>query len=212
MEGFYAHVRRQFVAYLALFIALGGSSYAAVNLPRNSVTAREIAPRAVGSSELKDDAVTARNVKNLTFNDFSPGVLDGLKAKGNSGAPGPQGSPGPEGARGPAGPPGLPGPAGPPGDVSDLVYRQMNVTVPAKDIVEAFVPCAQGTFATGGGAIGATFVAASVPSDDASDLDEKPDNGWSSFVFNSTDTPAGATAYAVCAPAAKTDLQPVPEP
>ena len=30
------HVKRQAVGYLALFVALGGTGYAAVNLPRNT--------------------------------------------------------------------------------------------------------------------------------------------------------------------------------
>ena len=36
-------------ATLALFVALGGTATAAVTLPRDSVTAREIAKNAVGS-------------------------------------------------------------------------------------------------------------------------------------------------------------------
>ena len=36
------HVRHNVVAYLALFIALGGTSYAAVSLPKNSVGAAQI--------------------------------------------------------------------------------------------------------------------------------------------------------------------------
>ena len=45
---------------LALFIALGGTGYAAVTLPRNSVGSTQIKKRAVGSSELKTNAVTSR--------------------------------------------------------------------------------------------------------------------------------------------------------
>jgi hypothetical protein len=41
------------VAYLALFVALGGSAYAAVGLPRNSV----------GTKQLKDGAVTSAKFK-----------------------------------------------------------------------------------------------------------------------------------------------------
>ena len=36
------HARQNVVAYLALFIALGGTSYAAFNLPANSVGAQQI--------------------------------------------------------------------------------------------------------------------------------------------------------------------------
>ncbi len=42
------HVRQNAVAYLALFVALGGTSYAAVNLPNNSV----------GSSQLRNHSIT----------------------------------------------------------------------------------------------------------------------------------------------------------
>ena len=43
------HIWRNVVAYAALFIALGGSSYAAIKLPANSV----------GNRQLKKGAVTA---------------------------------------------------------------------------------------------------------------------------------------------------------
>ncbi len=36
------HIRGNVVAYLALFVALGGTSYAAVSVPRNSVGAPQI--------------------------------------------------------------------------------------------------------------------------------------------------------------------------
>ncbi len=42
------HVRHNAVAYLALFVALGGTSYAAINLPKGSV----------GSSQLKNHSIT----------------------------------------------------------------------------------------------------------------------------------------------------------
>jgi hypothetical protein len=49
-----SHARRNLIAYLALFVALGGTSYAAVNLPPNSV----------GGKQLKKNAVTSKKVKN----------------------------------------------------------------------------------------------------------------------------------------------------
>ena len=82
-------------ASLALFLALGGISWAAATLPRDSVGAKQIKTNAVGSSEVKDRALTAR--------DFAPGAL-------------PQGPQGPEGPPGPQGPAGLAGPQGPKGD------------------------------------------------------------------------------------------------
>ena len=67
------------VACLALVAALGGTGYAAIAIPRNSV----------GAVQLKDNAVTAAKVKNFSLvrQDFRPGQL-------------------PVGARGPAGPAG----------------------------------------------------------------------------------------------------------
>jgi hypothetical protein len=44
------HVRGNVIAYLALFCALGGSSYAAISLPKNSV----------GTKQLRNGAVTQK--------------------------------------------------------------------------------------------------------------------------------------------------------
>ncbi|MGE5281856.1 MAG: hypothetical protein ACM3N0_05970 [Chloroflexota bacterium] len=74
------------IAVLALFVALGGVSYAAFSLPKNSV----------GRKQLKDNAVTSPKVADgsLRASDFKAGTL----------------LTGPEGPRGPAGP--STGPAG----------------------------------------------------------------------------------------------------
>jgi hypothetical protein len=37
------HLRRHAVGYLALFVALSGTTYAAVNLPNRSITGKKIA-------------------------------------------------------------------------------------------------------------------------------------------------------------------------
>jgi hypothetical protein len=50
------------MATVAVFIALGGASYAAVSLPKNSVGANQIKDRAIGTSKLKGGAVTAPNI------------------------------------------------------------------------------------------------------------------------------------------------------
>lgn len=100
------------VAYVALFIALGGVSYAAVTLPANSVGTKQIKPGAVKGSDLGKNAVKTGNVKNgsLLSTDFKPGQLPA----GAPGATGPQGSQGATGAQGAAG---APGTAGAPGAV-----------------------------------------------------------------------------------------------
>jgi hypothetical protein len=57
------HVRRQAVGYLALFIALTGTTYAAVNLPNRSVTGKKIARKTITDANLKTNSVTARAIR-----------------------------------------------------------------------------------------------------------------------------------------------------
>jgi hypothetical protein len=52
------------ISVIALFVALGGASYAAVSLPKNSVKAKQIAKNAVGTSELKKRAVRGADINN----------------------------------------------------------------------------------------------------------------------------------------------------
>ena len=80
------------ISCIALAVALGGTSYAAVTLPRSSVGTVQLQKNAVISSKIKDGS--------LLESDFKPGQLPA--------APG-----------GPAGPPGAAGPAGPKGDKGD---------------------------------------------------------------------------------------------
>ncbi len=76
------------IACVALFVAMGGTGYAALKLPKNSVKAKQLAPRSVGSSE----------AHNLTAKDFKKSARAKLR--------------GPRGERGPAGPAGPAGGAG----------------------------------------------------------------------------------------------------
>ncbi len=71
------------IALIALFVALGGTTYAAVRLPRNSV----------GTAQLRNGAVTKKKIQ--------PKTLGALK-----GQVGPQGPQGPQGTQGQAGAPG----------------------------------------------------------------------------------------------------------
>jgi hypothetical protein len=80
------------IAYVALFAALGGTSYAAASLPRNSVGTSQIRNNAVTSSKIANNAVSSAQVRNgsLTSSDFKAGTLLTGPA-GAPGAPGPQG-------------------------------------------------------------------------------------------------------------------------
>ncbi|HEX8207537.1 MAG TPA: hypothetical protein VF587_15845 [Solirubrobacteraceae bacterium] len=102
------------VATLALFVALGGTGYAAASLPRNSVKAKQIASRAVGTAELKNNAVNSRKVRDgsLKRADFAANELP-AGAAGPQGPQGPQGVPGAKGDPGAQGGDGPTGPAGP---------------------------------------------------------------------------------------------------
>lgn len=86
------------VATLALFVALGGTSVAALNLGKDSVKSKNLAPGAVRSSDIAKDAVNSAKVKNgsLLVNDFKAGQLPAgpTGPKGDKGAKGPQGIPG----------------------------------------------------------------------------------------------------------------------
>ncbi len=90
-------------AYMALFIALGGTSYAAVKLPKNSVGASQIKTNAVGSSEVKNGALTRSDFKASDLPQGPQGLqgarglqgVQGLKGdKGDKGADGTDGAPG----------------------------------------------------------------------------------------------------------------------
>lgn len=73
-------------ATLALFIALGGTSYAALSLPRNSVGSKQIRTSAVGSSEVRN--------RSLNTADLSLTARRSLRgAKGDPGPAGPAGAP-----------------------------------------------------------------------------------------------------------------------
>jgi hypothetical protein len=112
------------VATLALFVALGGSAYAAIKLPANSV----------GTVQLRDNAVVSSKVANgsLLAADFKAGQL-------------------PAGPAGPAGPTGPAGPAGAPGGVRGLEVVYSPSAGGAFTVKSAEAHCPAGKKVTGGG-------------------------------------------------------------
>jgi hypothetical protein len=94
-----SHLMGNAVAYVALFVALGGTSYAVARLPANSVGAAQITRNAVGSQEVRNFSLLAK--------DFKRGSLP----RGARGATGPQGDPGSQGQPGPKGNDGARGPS-----------------------------------------------------------------------------------------------------
>jgi hypothetical protein len=120
-------------ALLALFVALGGTSYAALQLPKNSV----------GNKQLKKNSVTSTKVKpgSLLTSDFKSSQRSDLR--------GPRGAEGPPGAQGPA------GPAGPRGFAGPIKVRSATQISPAGGGIPNDVYCAPGEQATGGSMAGA---------------------------------------------------------
>jgi hypothetical protein len=86
------------ISLMALFVALGGTSVAAISLSKNSVGAKQIKRNAVGAPEIKRSAVRTGEVRNgaLRVEDFAAGQLPaGPKGdKGDQGIQGIQGEPG----------------------------------------------------------------------------------------------------------------------
>jgi hypothetical protein len=102
--------RRHSLAVLALFVALGGTGYAAANqlVARNSVGSAQVINGSLQKADLSKKAFAAlegapgpRGLSGAT----GPAGIPGLQGpKGDTGAPGAQGQPGATGPQGPAGP------------------------------------------------------------------------------------------------------------
>lgn len=110
------------LALIALFVALGGVSYAAV-----TINGKNIQNNSIPGKKLKNGAVTNNKVKanSLGANRLTAAARANLQgARGPQGPQGPQGPHGPRGERGEAGAHGAQGPQGPAGTA--LAYAQVN--------------------------------------------------------------------------------------
>jgi hypothetical protein len=106
------------VACLALLVALGGTSVAAVSqLARNSVGTPQLRAGAVTNPKIANNAINSAKVRprSLLRSDFAAGQLPA----------------GPVGPQGPAGPAGPAGAAGPAGVIGAITVRTSFVSVPA---------------------------------------------------------------------------------
>jgi hypothetical protein len=143
------------VAYVALFVALGGSSYAAVRLAPNSVTSRAIAKGAVTNGKLAKNAVTATNIRNgtLTGSEFQKGaLLKGLKGDaGSGGSQGGAGLSGIPGLKGDAGATGSQGPAGHDGSASIGMQARASGSVTAPKGASTSIPLSNATWTQSSG-------------------------------------------------------------
>ena len=121
------------VSTLALCIALGGTSYAAV-----AITGKDVKNGSLTGKDLKKGSLTTTQVKNrsLLAADFKLGELPA------AGETGPQGPSGAQGAQGP------PGPRGPAGYSPELFENEESSAVDASQSKVVDVLCPQGTLAS----------------------------------------------------------------
>jgi hypothetical protein len=122
------------VACVALVVALGGVSYAATVLPKNSVGTAQVKKKAITASKLRKNAVSSAKVKD--------GTLMGADFKAGQLPAGPQGPKGDPGVAGAAGTPGISGYQIVHGDVVSIAPGQFGV---------AFADCPAGKKVLGGG-------------------------------------------------------------
>ncbi len=136
-------------ATLALFLSLGGVSYAATALPRDSVGTPQLRDGAVDSAKIKDGAL---QYEDFGFGQIPAGLAGPRGPKGERGARGPRGA---KGVKGAVGAKGETGTAGAAGATSVKARRSDPVTLPAigGTPVTATANCASGERAVGGGFI-----------------------------------------------------------
>jgi hypothetical protein len=174
------------VALLALFVALGGSSYAAVR-----ITSTQIADNSIRSRDIHDNDLRSVDIRDhsLLAKDFAAGQLP-------SGAAGPAGPRGEKGEQGAQGGPG----------VLKVYDTYLPISLPANGTVRVLPYCDKGDVATGGG----YFLNTATLNDAQLDVEVfsdgpntnglvQPPPGWDIGIHNKTSTPRSGVALVVCA-------------
>jgi hypothetical protein len=178
------------VAFVALFVAIGGSSYAVTRLPARSVGAKQLKRGAVRNAHIANNAVTGAKVKNgsLTAADIQVASLAGVA----SAASATNATNATHSALA--------------GALDRVVYVRTAAAVPPgptdpnapATVGGASAPCPPGTFVVGGGVGVDDNTATSV-------VDSFPEPGgraWTARVDNSDPGAAhGFTVISVCIPA-----------
>jgi hypothetical protein len=128
--GIWRYLRQHHLAFLALFVALGGTSYAALRIPANSI----------GTKQLRNKAVTLSKI-------------NGAAQQALLGRVGPQGPTGLTGSAGAAGKNGTNGANGTNGTngATHVVVRLGSGSIGAGNIGHVQATCNAGEHATGGG-------------------------------------------------------------
>lgn len=172
------------VAFLALVVALGGTSYAVTRLPANSVGSKQLKAGAVARADIKNGAVNGAKVAKdaLTGNDINEASLAQVVSAVTAGSAAHANST---------------------GVLDKIAYRIGTASVPAAPdpttpaSAVATAACDGGQLVAGGG------VKVEDP-DNTSVIDSYPDAGgraWSARVDNNDASAHNFTAYAICIPA-----------
>jgi hypothetical protein len=181
-------------ATLALFVALGGTSFAAVKL-----TGANVRNGTVTGSDLRNESVKGRDVSGLTGRDVKNGSLTNSDLAALVGADFKAG----QLAAGPA------GPQGPAGTTQALTRRATEVVLPPSEAEDVIATCLPGEVAVGGGGIHdgtlsepiSVMYSHPVEADGSPPEDGERATGWSvggRHEFHGVGD-LGMTAYVLCA-------------
>jgi hypothetical protein len=144
------------IACIALTIALGGTSYAALSLPRNSVGTAQLRRNAVNSSKVTNFSLLRLDFKRGQLPAGARGPKGPTGATGATGAQGPQGPAGPQGPQGPSGVvQGASATGGGPNPSATLQFFGAPVTVNVTDPNQRVLVVASNAFGTLGASAGA---------------------------------------------------------
>jgi hypothetical protein len=193
-------------ATLALFIALGGSAYAAVALPANSVGSRQLRKNAVTTSKIKNNAITGAKVRKdtLTGADIRESTLGQVPSAlaANTATTATNATNATRATTSTtAGHATTATTATTANAMGLVVYKSAVVPLAASTFATpGTVACNPGEHVIGGG------VQLAVPADETVD-DQFPaagNTGWSAHVSNLVDTASSFTVYAICTAVATT--------
>jgi hypothetical protein len=175
------------VASIALFAALGGSSYAAI-----SITGKQVRDASLSGRDVRNGSLTTGDVRDqsLLARDFKAGQLP----VGPEGGRGPEG---PIGQQGPIGPQGLQGERGLPG-ISGYQIVTSKSPFSSDTFKSATADCPSGKVAIGGGASGFGSIAGIAVHTSGPSADGSSWTAGAQEVVSSAAT-WSVGAYAICA-------------
>lgn len=181
------------MATIAVFIALGGVSYAALKLPKNSVGQKQLKPNAVNSPKVRDGSLQAGDFAAGTLPRGATGAQGPVGPKGATGANGATGATGATGASGVKGATGATGVTG----TAVLFAGNGSSATDATDSKSATATCPAGTkVISGGGAIvGAGLNSVAIDQDERNNA-----TSWKVSAHEHTATAStwGINARAIC--------------